>query len=260
MSALLSTIEIDGHVWAALSSMGEIFIDFGDNESGCIAHGVSVEGRRYFVKHVVGPRGAEAQARAIAVHGAVRHPTLVPLLHVIRGCKGPILVYPWIDGERLRRNRLTAQLPLSEVLDAVEAIIDVHVAIERAGFVSIDLYDGNLLYSDRIHLIDIDEYERAPFRLTAERTLGSTRFMAPEEFSRGSILDSRTMVFQLGRAAAVLLDPPEGATLERTPALAPLVARATMPDPEARYQTVAELAKAWRRKRSGRILNPGSEP
>lgn len=155
---------------------------------------------------------------------------------------GPILVYPWIDGQPLRHSLQMTTRPLSVVLRAIHDIVDVHKAIEAAGFVSIDLYDGNLLFGEKIWLIDVDEYRQKPYVLDAPRTLGSTRFMAPEEFVQGSILDSRTMVFQLGRAMAVLLDPPSGQVADRCPELSPIIARATEADPVRRYQKVEEMS------------------
>lgn len=246
MADLLEHVTLPGDVRAALSRIGDVFADFDDDESGCIAHGVEVDGARYFVKHPVSPLGLATQERAIAVHAAVRHPTLVPLRHRVEGDRGPILVYPWVDAVRLRGADLMARLETTEVLAAIEAVIEAHVAIERAGFVSIDLYDGNLLYGDRIHLIDVDEYRPTPYLRRDDRFLGSKRFMAPEEQVTGATLDSRTMVFQLGRLAAVLLDPPQGVSLSRTPYLRALVARATDPEPSRRFQTAAALLKAWR--------------
>lgn len=246
---LLKIEAIDGDVRRRLGMIGDVFADFGDDEADCIAHGVAIDGSRYFVKHVVRPRGVQTQARAMAVHAAVRHPTLVPILHDISGSSGRILVYPWIDGAPLRESRRTGQLPVDEVLTAIDAVIDVHLAIEAAGFVSIDLYDGNLLYTDRVHLIDVDEYEPSPFTLEEERTRGSTRFMAPEEFRKGSTLDSPTMVFQLGRSAAVLLDPPHGSNLQRAPEVRHVIERATQSAPGGRHQTVRDLADAWLRVR-----------
>jgi serine/threonine-protein kinase len=245
MADLLERLALPGDVRAALSRIGDVFADFGDDESGCIAHGVEIGGARYFVKHPVSPRGLATQERAIAIHAAVKHPTLVPLLHRLDGDRGPALVYPWIDGVRLRGSYLMTALETKKVLDAIEAVIEVHVAMERAGFFSIDLYDGNLLYGDRIHLIDVDEYRLAPYVRLDDRFLGSKRFMAPEEWIAGATLDSRTMVFQLGRLAAVLLDPPQGASLARAQYLRPLVARATDPQPSRRFQTAAELFMAW---------------
>ncbi len=109
------TDRILGDVRQALARIGDVFADFGDDKSGCIAHGVEVGAERFFVKHVVGVRGVAAQARAIAVHAAVRHPTLVPLVHAMKGDRGPVLAYPQIDGVRLRGIGMTARLPLSEV-------------------------------------------------------------------------------------------------------------------------------------------------
>jgi hypothetical protein len=241
----LKTDGIDGDVRQYLSSIGHVFVDFDDDESGCVSHGVTIEGSKYFVKHVATPRGAETQARAISVHSAVQHTCLVKPLHNISGQRGPIIVYPWIDGVRLRERPKTRELPINQVLDAIYAVIDVHLSVEKAGFVSIDLYDGNMLYSDRMHLIDVDEYETSPFTLREERTKGSPRFMAPEEFQTGSILDARTTVFQLGRTTAVLLDPSFGRSLDRAPAFASVVGRATQAEPNARYPTVREFASAW---------------
>lgn len=237
---------IAGDVRAVLSRLGTIFADFGDDQSGCVGHGIETAAGRWFVKHPLDARGREGQHRALAIHAGVRHPALVPLLQCIEGPQGPVLVFPWVDGERLRGSRRLAEAPLAEVLRAIDAVIDVHVAIDAAGFASIDLYDGNLLYDGRIHLIDVDEYVRGPHRLAADRTPGSTRFMAPEEFCRGAVIDSRTTVFQLGRTAAVLLDPPEGRSLDRFAGLAPWLARATAPDPADRHPSVARLAADWR--------------
>ena len=64
---------------------------------------------------------------------------------------------------------------------------------------------------------------------------GSTRFMAPEEFERGRVIDERTTVYTLGRTAAIFLD---GRVREVT-------AIACASDPAARYPTVAALAAAF---------------
>lgn len=50
-------------------------------------------------------------------------------------------------------------------------------------------------------MIDLDTYSRGPVVNTMGRMFGSTRFMAPEEFARGAVIDQRTTVFTLGRLA-----------------------------------------------------------
>jgi len=239
---LLSLEAIPGDVRAYLAGIGAVFADLGDGEFGCRGLGFRCCAHRYFIKFAVTDRGLATQQRAMAVHARVQHPTLIPLIQVLDGDLGPILVYPWVDAAPLRRSMQMAAAPLPEVLRAIGDIVDVHRAIEAAGFVSIDLYDGNLLYNDQIWLIDVDEYQPQPFVLDGPRTLGSTRFMAPEEFQQGASLDSRTMVFQLARAIAILLDPPSGEVLDRCPSLSSIIAKATSADPAHRYQTVAAMA------------------
>ena len=239
---LLPLPAISGDVRASLAEIGTIFADLGDGELGCRGLGFGRGAHRYFIKFLVDDRGLAPLRRAMAVHARVLHPTLIPLIQVLDGDLGPILVFPWVDAAPLRHSLQMAAAPLPNVLRAITDIIDVHSAIEAAGFVSIDLYDGNLLYSDQIWLIDVDEYQPQPFVLEGPRTLGSTRFMAPEEFQQGASLDSRTMVFQLGRAMAVLLDPPSGEVLDRCPQLGQIIGKATSADPAHRYQTVAAMA------------------
>jgi serine/threonine-protein kinase len=240
---------VTGDPRTLLAELGEIIVAFDDDESGCLVTAVATTSGDWCVKHAVNDRGAEAQARALAVHGAVQHPSLVGPTHVVDGDAGPIIVYPWIRGERLRMNPMVAEISIAARLAAIETVIEVHALINKAGFVSIDLYDGNLLYDDRVHVIDIDEYRPAPFVLDADRTPGSTRFMAPEEFVRGATLDARTTVFQLGRTAAVLFDPPQGQNRGHLPpALLPIIARATADEPDDRYEDASVLLRAWRAK------------
>ena len=231
-----------GDVRGCLANIGRIFGYYGDGESGCRGIGFQAGPDRYFIKHVVNDRGQASQLRAIEVHARVQHPTLVPLIQTFEGDMGPILAYPWVDGQPLRHSLQMTTQPLSVVLRAIHDVVDLHKAIDAAGFVSIDLYDGNLLFGEKIWLIDVDEYRLQPYVLNEPRTLGSTRFMAPEEFVQGSILDSRTMVYQLGRAMAVLLDPPSGQTADRCPELSSIIGKATQADPGYRYQKVEDLA------------------
>jgi hypothetical protein len=62
--------------------------------------------------------------------------------------------------------------------------------------------------AERVALVDLGMYRPGPYILQADRQHGSRRFMAPEEFVRGSVIDERTTVFTLGRTARVLLGEP----------------------------------------------------
>ena len=72
---------------------------------------------------------------------------------------------------------------------------------------------------------------------------GSTRFMAPEEFERGALIDERTTVFTMGRTAFVCLgDDIDGA-------LGEVVRRACRQEREERYGSMEEFYAAWHQAR-----------
>ena len=81
--------------------------------------------------------------------------------------------------------------------------------------------------------------------LASDRLPGSAPYMAPEELTRGSLIDQRTSVHALGRVAQHLLDGPPG--WRGSPAQRSVVTRATQRDPEQRYPSVPELVAAWHR-------------
>ncbi|MEW1688577.1 hypothetical protein ACIQOF_08990 [Streptomyces sp. NPDC091265] len=71
--------------------------------------------------------------------------------------------------------------------------------------------------------------------------------MAPEEFTSGAVVDARTTVFTLGRAARLLLDAGDSEEAWRgSAAQLAVVTRATRPNPEQRFGSVGEFAAEWR--------------
>jgi serine/threonine protein kinase len=255
-----------------LRSLGTVFTEFGaaTQDSGNVSFGVEAAGVRYFVK-TAGAPGAAAHlghdARVALLHNAAElaesctHPALPAFHGVIESAHGPMLVYAWAPGELLhvpadRRDdpgcayqRFRA-LPPSELTAALAAFYDLNVALERAGWVAGDLYDGSLIYDFEggvLHAIDLDSYHRGPLVNEVGRMFGSTRFMAPEEFERGASIDWRTTVFNLGRFAAVFLsDGTLDATPFRgTPAQLETMRRACAPLAEDRYASVSAFAAAW---------------
>ena len=243
---------------------GEVFAEFAMQDSGCVAFGVRVDERRLFVKVPAEPEGVPSLLRAIALHDAVVHPAIIPLLATMTTDAGPALIYPWVDGEVLygapvggRDQRMEPggpharfrALPVVGVLCALGEIFDAHLAVAAAGFVSVDLYDGCFIYdfdAGRMRICDLDEYRRGSFIVEGDRLPGSTRFMAPEERRRGATVDERTTVFHLGRTGLVLLDT--GALdgeFRGTSSMLAVLERATRNDPGARHSTVEEFVADW---------------
>ncbi|UUU33716.1 serine/threonine protein kinase [Streptomyces sp. CA-210063] len=272
---LLGVDRIEGPLRAYLSRIGDVFRVFEKQDSGCLAYGVRLGGdggdERWFVKRAAGGAvGLRSLERAWAFHRAVRHPVIVPQVHRIAlregGGDSLAVVMPWRDGEVLyhpaergRRDRTTPgspmarfrALPVARIEAALARVLDAHLAVEAAGHVAVDLYDGALLYDFTAHemrLVDLDGYRPGPFVLDAERLPGSTRFMAPEEFQRGATIDIRTTVYVLGRTVRLLLDAGDEERAWRgTAAQLAVLRRAMAPDPGERFAGVGELTSAWRR-------------
>lgn len=229
-----------------LGSVGRVFQRFATQDSGCVSFGVEIDADRWFVKGAVSLEGQDSLVRAKAFHGAVSDDAIVPLVKSFTSEEGPAHVMQWIDGETLYRPAALRRqvdssrsgfwdLSVADRLGLAHTVIRAHLAVVDAGFVAVDLYDGCFLFDGHaIHLIDLDEYRPGPFKLAADRLPGSTRFMAPEEFVRGSVIDERTTVFNLGRAIQELVpDLPDS--------LGAVAAMACRPDPEDRHQTVSSL-------------------
>ncbi|MFD9601272.1 serine/threonine protein kinase [Streptomyces sp. NPDC059970] len=247
-----------------VGGIGTIFRTFADQDSGCTSYGVLVDGQSWFVKTASTPEAVSSLHRAESVHQAVTHSAIVPLLHSFSTQDGLVLVYPWAPGQVLYHPTVShhggraapgspmacfRRLPLPLIHAALSAILDAHLTVEQAGFVAVDLYDGCMLYDfedHRMMLCDLDEYRPGPFTLETDRLPGSQRYMAPEEFVRGSVIDIRTTVFNLGRALRLLLDAGDEEEQWRgTPHQLSVIRRATAADPPARFPSVRALADAW---------------
>lgn len=237
--------------------MGQAFVVFDSQDSGCLSYGVVAEGARWFVKTAVEESATESLERGAALHAAVAHSNIVRPAKTIRE-NGTVstLVYPWIDGSVLNhattdgsdRSGLKRfqQLPVADVEAALAAILDAHLAIVAAGFVAVDLYDGCFLYDfdgSKMWLIDLDEYRPGPFTLDQDRLPGSERYMAPEGWLRGSTIDERTTVFTLGRVLYHLLDSDQG--WRGGESQRKVIGRAAASDRAERYSDVASLVAAW---------------
>ncbi|WP_083958024.1 hypothetical protein [Herbidospora mongoliensis] len=228
-----------------------------------MSYGVTVDGERYFVKTAGRPghtpflthaQRVDLLRNAVRLGRTYRHPALPALHTVIDSAHGPMLVYNWVDGELLgvpREHRDDPEssfqrfrdLPADRVLAALDTIFDVHDLLGGAGEVAGDFYDGCLIYdftTHRLSLVDLDNYVPAPHRNEMGRMFGSSRFMAPEEFTRGALIDQRTSVFTMGRTAQIFLGDDFGGPLYQ------VTARACHAHPSDRYSSLPEFCTAWR--------------
>ena len=245
-----------------LAAAGDVFANFDLQDSGNISFGVAIEDNRYFVKTAGPPMSpglplrhadrVSLLANAERLARSVSHPAMTVFEGSLPSAWGPMLIYHWADGEHLHARRERRKdpntawqrflgLPRMERASAVARIVDLHVALSGRGWVTGDFYDGCLLYDFATHTLrvfDLDSYRLGPYTNTMGRMFGSTRFMAPEEFEKGSTIDERTTVFAMGRTIAIFLHD--------VPVLEHVAAVASADDPDARYATVAELDTVFR--------------
>jgi len=273
LDSLLEGYEIDDDAELYLRRVGNVFAEFGEltQDSGNISYGVEVDGTRYFVKTAGRPgepRGVLSHAarvqllrNAVRLRTACNHHTMPKLYHVIESPNGPLLVYEWLSGEHVRATRARRDDPssafcrfrsmaVSRILSCLDGLFDLHEQIARLGWIAVDFYDGCLIYdftSKRLGVVDLDMYTDGPFRNEMGRMFGSTRFMAPEEFELGAIIDQQSNVFVMGRTALVFLSD---GTLDRegfrgTDALFEVVARACNTERRHRFGSMEEFCRAW---------------
>src|SRR5215475_15244146 len=256
-----------------LRSTGQVFAVFDerDQDSGNISYGVLAQDIRFFVKTAGMPENYQAHLpheqrvallrNAVSFRRSVAHHSLPELLNVIESPHGPMLVYEWIPGELLgvERSRRAdpatpfqrfRSLPLSDLITGLDVVFDFHRSAAELGWVAVDFYDGAMIYdfsTKAMRLIDLDHYSVRPFTNEMGRMFGSTRFMAPEEFKLGGIIDEVTNVFTMGRAISVFLSD---GTLEFTPfrggrSLYEVMIRACRPERKERFHSMEAFYAAW---------------
>jgi serine/threonine-protein kinase len=259
---------------AYLGGIGVIFATFDarTQDSGNVSFSVEAGGRRWFVKTAGDPANTspllshdgrvDLLINAQRLAGSVSSPALPPLRGVVPSAWGPMLVYDWVAGDLVRvpaaqradpasAHQRFVRLPVEDLTAAIDTILEAHLALCGAGWVACDFYDGSIIYdfaARRTWLIDLDSYHAGSFINDMGQMFGSTRFMAPEEFARGAVIDERTTVFNLGRAVSVFLGQGElhRAGFRGSESQHRVMARACAPDRAARFQSVAEMTRAWR--------------
>lgn len=259
-----------------------VIAEFGaaTQDSGNVSWLVDTPQGRYFVKtagltndhgsHIPAPyldhSGRVGLLRnAIKLAASCEHEALPRLLNVIESPTGPALVYEAAPGELVgvpleqredptSAYRRFAHLPADELLGLFDVLLDLHLDLAAAGWVACDLYDGCLIVNfveSSLRVVDLDTYRRGPSVNDMGRMFGSTRFMAPEEFEMGAVIDQRTTTFTLGRLiwhfGTRLTEQEQHFCGPR--GLARTVQRACQPQPADRHASVAEFVSDWEAQR-----------
>jgi len=254
-----------GEFLATLNEIGWARAVSGQPSSGAISYRVTLDDQDWFLK--TGPTDASARAlrRVVDLHARVVHPAIVPVLNSFHTAGVPVTVGPWRDGHVLLRSTTRRHpqsprideslprfraLPLATVHAALDTILDAHLALDAAGYVAVDPYDGCLLYdfaTARMHLVDLDDYQPPFVPIPASRSGGPNAFAAATQTRWDSRNTRADTVYLLGRTLRLLMDAGSGERAWRgTLAQLAVVERATSVRPAARHPHVAALTEAWR--------------
>ncbi len=264
------------HDLSFLSQYGTVFCVFDENDSGNISFGVDNGSEKYFIK-IAGLQTISSCTstdtaiynlqRASSVYKAIKHPNLIELLDSFCVDDQYVAVFKWVDGECLfdhwnfdkytndksllpPRDRFR-QLPLQKRLDAFDTVLSFMKTVAQCGYFAMDFYDGSLMYDfkkDTLTVCDIDLFAKMPLINHMGKMWGSSRFMSPEEYQLGAVIDEITNVFTVGALSFMFFGNDRDRSLEKWnagQALYDVAKRATNTERNKRYQSIDEFISAW---------------
>ncbi len=199
-----------------LQKYGKVFRVFDDQDSGNICFGVSDGKKKLFVKfagaETVGYEGTPEDAvrrlkAVVPLYRDIHSEYLIRLVDTEEAGGGFALVFEWAEGKCMARmypgeHRSIMELPVNKKLPLFSDITAFLKDIHRQGYFAVDFYDGSIMYDEetgRTTICDIDFFRKKPCINDMGQMWGSSRFLSPEEYIRGSVLDEITNVFTLGK-------------------------------------------------------------
>lgn len=256
-----------------LNKYGKAFKVYDDQDSGNICFGIEGCDKRYFVKFAGAPteRGCVSTDEAVdrirqtvSIYMDLAHPALTELITAEEIGGGFVMVFEWTDAECMGRQYPLSrekflQMPVDERLRVFNDILDFHVHVAKQGYVAIDFYDGSIMYdfiNRKTIICDIEFYAKTPYVNNMGRLWGSSRFMSPEEFQKGAVIDEITNVYTMGATAFALFGDVQNKNTESwtlSKGFYDVAFKAVSDERVNRQQSVEQLATEWRAASGGGI-------
>ena len=249
-----------------LSKYGKVFKVFDAQDSGNICFGMADGDNKYFVKFAGAPTECacvsidEAVAnlkRTVPIYRDLAHPNLIKLIDAEEIDGGFAMVFEWADAECMHpmypmSRRKFLQMTLETRHQVFEDIRTFHAHAAKQGYVAIDFYDGSIMYdfnNKRTVICDIDFYSKTPYINEMGRLWGSSRFMSPEEFELGAVIDEITNVYTMGATAFALFGNERDRCIEKwvlSKELFDVAKKAVSDDRNQRQQSINQFIAEWK--------------
>jgi len=248
-----------------LGRYGRVFRVFDDQDSGNICFGIEKDNARYFLKHAGAPAlranvSAEAAVtrmkQSVQIYRDLDHPALTRLIKAEPAGNGYVIVFEWNDGECMGKQYPQSRekffmLPIGDRLPVFDEILSFHANAAKHGYAAIDFYDGSIMYdfaAKKTFICDIEFYAKMPYVNNMGRMWGSSRFMSPEEFQQGAVIDEITNVYTMGAVAFALFCGEKTRQFEDwklNSRLFGVAEKAVSNDRLKRQQSIAQFISEW---------------
>ncbi len=244
-----------------LAPYGKPFCVFEGGASGNISFGLESERYgRVFAKFAGAPLQSARVSQEEAAHALedamplyqqlFSHPALVRLLGFGHTGGGYLALYRFEEGPTLHDAADVLSLPPLQRLRMMEDMLDFHLFALSHGWMPVGLEDANLLVTPNgLKICDVDLYRPCPSRNDLGRMPGVSRYLAPEEYELGAVLDEKTAQYKLGALAFQLFA--EGGRRDRAAWCAPealfqVASAACSEEKRRRYNSFSAFCYAWR--------------
>jgi serine/threonine-protein kinase len=221
---------------------------------------------KYFVKFASAPtersristkEAVDRIKNTVPIYRDLTHPILTRFISAEEIGGGFAMVFEWTDAECMggqypgSREKFM-QMPLDIRLRVLDEILAFHAHVAKQGYVAIDFYDGCIMYDfdiNRTVLCDIEFYAKTPYNNPIGRMWGSSRFMSPEEFALGAVIDEITNVYTMGATAFAFFGNERDRCLEQwvlNRELFDVAQKAVNDDRSQRQQSIEQFITEWR--------------
>lgn len=210
-----------------MTSFGEVFAVFSQNDSGNISFGVDTGSEKLFIK-VAGLKTKESLRtteevvaslkNAMPIYEDITHPNLIKLVRHYAMNDIYIAIFQWVNGDCLfdhwnfeiysKNPNIVPpadrfkQLPVDKRIQSAAILFSFLDTVSQSGYVAVDFYDGSIMYdfeTDTTTICDIDFFRKQPtINDIGENFWGTKRLKAPEEYILGAPIDEKTNVYTLG--------------------------------------------------------------